>query len=181
MVIGGAHRNTLRMTTDDGVLARKYVVENWQWAYGQKAALFVHYPPKLALDPARVTEDGRVGYRAALPTAEVWFLPETPFGEAWPFAREKGFANSTLAPVLVQACDLFLSELAGRQPIGVEAVGQGWASFRRFEDGGTFDLPDMQRAWELSLALLGGRPDTLHLDPKTPRHFVSKGIFYFGL
>ena len=42
-------------------------------------------------------------------------------------------------------------------------------------------LINMQRAWELNNAVLGGPLDTLHLDRRIPRHFVSNGFFHFGL
>jgi hypothetical protein len=181
VLIGTERHATFVVKSTDGVLARKFVRDYWSWAYGERSALFICYPPKILGEPVGLTPDGRPTYRPISPPAEVWFLPNVLFGEVWAFARVKGFANSTVPANIVETCDAFLTELATRHPIGVEAVGEGWASFRRHADGGALELPDMRRAWELNLAILGGRHDTLRMDPKMPLHFVRDGVFHFGL
>lgn len=179
--IGDSKRTTFLMKCADVELARKFVGEYWSWAYSSRSALFVSYPPKLQARPAAFTAEGLAAPTPPPPMPEIWFVPQIMFAEAWGFARVKGFTSAEGPSSVVEACDAFLLELATRQPIGVDAVGEGWASFRRYADGGAFDLPDMRRAWELNMALLGGRQDTLHLDPRIPRQFVRDSSFYFGL
>ena len=178
--IGGSSRQAFLAKFDDTLMARKFVDENWHWAYSQRAALFINCPPKILGEPTGYTSDGQPCYRPLSPPAEIWFLPGVQFEESWGFAKVKGFVNTVPASV-VEACESFLSDLATRHPIGVEAVGQGWASFRRFSDGGAFEFEDMRRAWELNIAVLGGRQDTMHLDRRVPRQFVRNGMFHFGL
>ncbi len=92
-----------------------------------------------------------------------------------------GFRCPKVDSVVVRECEDFLAELSSREPIGIEAVGEQMAMFRRFPDGGAFKIGDMRRACELNLRVLCGPQDESHTDKSLPRHFIKKGFFYFGM
>jgi hypothetical protein len=131
--------------------------------------------------PVEFTPTGLPCYRPTPQPPKVWFLPDVPFSGVWLFAKRLGFLTPKLSQAVADACDAFLRDLASRQPIGVEAVGEGMAMFRRHKDGGAFDSADMRRACELNVTVLGGPQDASHTDKSMPRHFVKMGFFYFGI
>jgi hypothetical protein len=179
--IGGITRQAFVTIFVQTPEAQSFVDEEWDSAYGAGDALFIHHIPSILGEPVEFSPTGLPGYRPTPQPPEVWFLPDVPFSGVWPFARRMGFLTPKLPQAVADACDTFLRDLASRQPIGVEAVGESMAMFRRHKDGGAFDIADMRRACELNVAVLGGPQDASHKDKSMPRHFVKMGFFYFGI
>ncbi len=162
--------------------AQSFVDMHWNPAYGQGSALFVRHITPIVGAPVGFTPSGSSIYDPAPQPPEVWFVPKVSISELWPFVRNMGFRNAEVAREVIQACDVFLAGLALRQPFGIEEVwdGMGMVSFRRYRDGGDFDIADMRRACELNVAVLGGPQDESHLDDDMPRHFKKQGFFCLG-
>jgi hypothetical protein len=167
---------TLRFTE-----AQSFVSAHWREVYAAGASIFLQHVPLVRGDREWTTPTGLVIYDWVEQPPIVWFLPFRVFADCWEVARDMGFRCPKVNSVVLRECDDFLDDLSSREPIGIEAVGEQMATFRRFPDGGAFKIGDMRRACELNLRVLGGPQDESHTDKGLPRHFVRESFFYFGM
>jgi hypothetical protein len=179
--IGGVVRAAFVSTFPQTPEAQLFVDKHWDLVHRGGGALFIHHIPSVLGEPVEFLPTGLPCYRPTPQPPEVWFVPDVPLGDLWPFARQMGFLTPKLPQAVADRCDSFLQELALRQPLGIEEVGEGRVIFRRYKDGGAFDIADMRRACELNVAVLGGPQDASHRNKSMPRHFVKMGFFYFGM
>ena len=180
-LIGGATRTASVGLLPDAGAAQSFVAQHWDYIYASGDALFIHYVPSILGPPIYTPGMSGAAYRPTPQPPEVWFVSEVSFADAWSFAKGMAFVTPKLNPELLEACDRFLTDLASRHPIGVEAIDEGVAIFRRHNDGGAFTVAEMRKACKLNVAVLGGPQDATHTDRSMPRHFVKKGFFYFGV